>query len=245
MRTVMRCAVLALLFAGSGGWAQGDGYVIPGSAFEAELRANRVHAPEDLAAAEPADFPAGLFGRLVGYDRDPEAAGILANCRAFVEGTSVRQVSCFLANPEHRDNFARDIEKIAGRSRVQPATVGGEEQSTWLYFRVFLARSGGEPAVHYFPNWGHDADVYGHEYHAPQQITGDHDMICRGARIISLLRIGTDGHPEGNVEFDIVSGEPKPDCLEALRKMLLMAQYVPARFHDRPVAARHMGYWGR
>ena len=245
MRTPMQCAVLAFAFAGSASWAQGDAYTIPESAWEAELRANRVHAPEDLAAAEPADFPPGVFERLAGYDRDPDAAGILANCRAFVDGRSVRQVSCFLANPEHRDNFARDIEKIAARSRIEPATVAGQEQAAWLYFRVFLSRSGGEQTVHYFPNWGHEADIYGHEYRAPQQVTGDHDMVCRGARIISLVRVGTDGQPEGDVEFDIVAGEPKTDCLEALRRMLLLAQYVPARFHGRPVAARHMGYWAR
>jgi hypothetical protein len=200
---------------------------------------------EVIAEAELASFDDGIFDSLSDYDGDPDAAAILVNCRVWSRATTLPSLArCFLADPSHRDRFISDVERIADRAKLNSAVVDGNLERTEIYFRVLLTRDAGGSQIHYFENWGHDAERYGYDYRAPQRLTplertGER-ASCGGSRIISLVTVGVDGRARDDIKFETVKGKPSDECYVYIRNLLLTSDFIPARHNGKAVEALHM-----
>lgn len=198
---------------------------------------------EELKTAQLASFDDGLFEGISKYSGDPDAAAILANCRVLsrvsVDNNFAR---CYLADTNHRKRFITDVERVADRAKLNSAVVADKAEWSEIYFRVLLTRDAEGSAVHFYENWGHDAEKYGYAYRSPQRLTlrertGDR-LSCGGSAFITKVTIGTDGRPHDDVEFETVKGKPSEECFDYFRKQLLRGYFIPGRLNDEAIEAR-------
>lgn len=200
---------------------------------------------EVLAEAELASFDAGIFDDLNDYEENPEAAAILVNCRVWSRVTINNNFArCFLADPNHRKRFISEVERAADRAKINSAVVDGRLDRTEIYFRVLLTRDGEGSQIHYFENWGHDAERYGYDYRAPQRITPlqrtGEKPSCGGSRLISIVTVGVDGRAKDDVKFETVKGKPTEQCHAYIRNQLLASDFIPGRHNGEMVEALHV-----
>jgi len=203
---------------------------------------------EELQAAQLARFKESAFDSLSKYGGDKDAAAILVNCTASFQSINRNNVRCYLADANHSKRFITEVQRIGDKANFRQATVADSPERTTLYFRVLLTRDEGGANIHYFENWGHDAERYGYSYQAPQKLrswklTGEQPS-CGSASFIALVTIGVDGNAHDDVEFETVKVAPSESCRAYVRNELLNSPYIPGRHNNEVIEARLVSRWG-
>lgn len=192
----------------------------------------------------------GALQNLIEFPNVEGDVSVAVYCVADIMGTGrVFRIDCFESESvDHK--YIRAIEKTARDARATPAVVDGQEYITNLYFRTVFMRQGGEQYIGVFPNWGHDVDSYGLEYHAPQRysnaVTPRNCVLTAGTfRAFSTLRIGVDGSPVGDVSFDRSDKDMKDqDCRASLSSLLKVSEYIPGENEGNPIETTIVEAWG-
>ena len=202
----------------------------------------------ELQAAQLARFKEDTFDSLSKYGGDQDAAAILVNCTASFHSINRNNVRCYLADANHSKRFITEVQRIGDKANFSQATVADNPERSTLYFRVLLTRDSSGANIHYFENWGHDAERYGYSYQAPQKLrsrklTGEKPS-CGSASFIATVTIGVDGVAHDDVEFETVRVAPSESCRAYARNELLNSPYIPGRLNNEVIEARLVNRWG-
>lgn len=203
----------------------------------------------DLAfvpARLPADFEIAI--NEVVLPDDDEDSDLYLYCVTDVSSSGrVRHNTCLPYEEFDITDFRDPIVKMMRKTRLSPALFNGNAVATELYYRLHLVFHGETPRIEVYPNWGHDVNLYGTMYEAPQRyetyrFPGD-CLFFIGIATTPLDAHGNvTGEPELQTRFK--PDEPTLECIEKIKARLMKGKYIPAQHDGKPVAATHLEVWG-
>jgi len=173
----------------------------------------------------------------------------VVHCVAWVVSYGrVRSNTCF-ASAFRDQRFGEAIESAISSARVTPAIVDGNPRSVQFYYRVVFLQKGGSTDIGVYPNWGHDVDMLGPYYEAPQRYNelffpsacGAHG---RNVGVIATMVVGADGTLDGDVVVRAFGPKSVKKCVKSVKRILGRAKYVPGRHNGMPVKATRVEYQG-
>ena len=204
----------------------------------------------DEEAFEPARLPADFdsaINEVVLPDYEDDADFYLYCVADVTSAGRVRHNTCLPYEDFDITGFRDPIVKMMRKIRLSPALYNGKNVPTELYYRLHLVFDGATSRIEVYPNWGHDTNLYGETYAAPQRYeTYRFPRDCLFFIGIATTPLDAHGDVTGDPELQTLyrPDEPTLECIEKIKARLLKGKYIPAQHEGKPVAATHVEVWG-
>jgi hypothetical protein len=199
-----------------------------------------------VPARLPPDFETAI-NEVVLPDHEEDAELHLYCVTDVTAGGRVRHNTCLPYEEFDITGFRDPIVKMMRKTRLSPALFNGNAVPTELYYQLHVVFRGETPRINVYPNWGHDVNLYGTMYEAPQRYeTYRFPRDCLFFIGIARTPLGAQGNVTGDPEFQTLyqPDEATLECIEKIKARLIKGKYIPARHDGKPVAATHVEVWG-
>jgi len=173
----------------------------------------------------------------------PEVTGnisVTISCFSQIQTSGkMKETGCYSAN-KFEASFGAAVSKAARKALLNPAVIGGKPRKVFLQFRVEFNAEGAEDKrietidLHMNPGYEENIIAYGFDHIAGQRAIGRDEAwqkTCpRHARFAVWARayLGEDGKAENPTVEHATGIVPTAPCLNAIKRVIVASQYVPA-----------------